>query len=111
MPRTITAERDFNRYRSESKQRLLETLKCLAGHEVDGLAPSQIAKRVGTGESNTTSDLAQLHLAGLAEQITDTGRWRLSPLLPQIGLAMLATVERAESRLRDIQTRYTRTPR
>ena len=104
------AERDYERYRSPAKQRLISVLKAMIGHEVLGVAPSAIARRVGTLESNVTSDLANLYLAGLAEPVPGTTHWRLSPLLPQIGLAMLDGVARAESRLADVRTRYTRDP-
>jgi len=98
-----------DRYRSESKQRLLKVLVHLGGNEVNGLAPSQISKALGIEPSSVTSDLANLYLAGLAEQIPETGRWRLSPVLPQIGVAMLATVDRAERRVAEVRQRFTRT--
>lgn len=110
-PATPAAPRDFERYRSASKQRLLKTLKVLAGREVHGLSPSQIARAVGTGESNTTSDLAQLYLAELAEpfELDGVTRWRLAPFLIQAGLAMLDGADRAQARLDDLRSRYTRT--
>jgi len=98
------------RYTNGAQQRVLQVLLRLAGHEVNGLAPGEIAKALNTMPSNITRDLANLKEAGLAEQIQDSGRWRLSPKVPQIGVAMLSGVQRAQAKVDEVTQRYNRTP-
>lgn len=62
-----------NRYRNETQQRVLSTLKILIAHSADGIPPGQIATALETLASNTTRDLANLEIAGLARQ--RHGRW------------------------------------
>lgn len=97
-------------YTNAAQQRILQVLLVLAGHEIDGLAPGQIATAVKTSASNVTRDLANLKEAGLAEQLEST-RWRLTPRVPQIAVAMLAALDRARSRVDEVTQRYTREPR
>ncbi len=99
------------RYRSASQQRILKMLLLLGGHEVEGLAPSQIGQSLQIAASVVTHDLANLRLAGVAEQIPETGRWRLSPRVPQIAVAMLNSLDQRTGRLADIRQRYTRDPK
>jgi len=99
------------RYRSASQLRILKMLLLLGGHEVDGLAPSQIAKSLQIAPGEVTHDTANLRLAGLAEQIIETGRWRLTPRVPQIAMAMLRELERRGNFLDETKQRYTREPK
>ncbi|GBG03925.1 hypothetical protein AZSI13_32520 [Azospira sp. I13] len=98
------------RYRNEAQQRLCKVICLLAGNEFNGLAPSEIAKAVNVSPPNITRDLANLKEAGLAEQLPDTGRWRLGPKLVQIGLAFTAHLDKSRSRLDEMTNRYTRQP-
>lgn len=61
------------RYRNRAQQRVLLTLKLLLAHQADGITPSQIATAIQTLRSNTTRDLANLDIAGLAR--SRYGRW------------------------------------
>ncbi len=94
-------------YRSAAQQRILKVLLILDDHEVDGLAPQQIADSLGIKPSQVTHDLANLHLAGLAEQM-ESKRWRLTPRIPQIAVAMLGNLDRKQRKLAEIEQRYTR---
>jgi DNA-binding IclR family transcriptional regulator len=96
-------------YTSDSQQRVLKTLLVLFGHEIDGLAPGQVAKLVGTSASNATRDLANLIEAGIAEQTPHNGNYRLTPMLGRKAMAILTTIERAASRVEETRQRYTRT--
>lgn len=97
-------------YINSAQQRLLKAVVLLAGNEFSGLAPSDLAKALNTNPSNVTRDLANLKEAGLAEQIQDTGRWRLGPKLIQIALAFSDHMSRATNRIDEMQQRYTRKP-
>lgn len=97
-------------YENESQQRVLRVLLALSGREIDGLAPGELSKGLAISASHVTRGLANLRLAGLAEEIPGTGRWRLSPKLVQIGVAMQLAVETAERKAAEIRHRYTRIP-
>ena len=97
-------------YINAAQQRLLKAVVLLAGNEFNGLAPSDLAKALNTNPSNVTRDLANLKEAGLAEQLPDTGRWRLGPKLIQIALAFSDHMSRSSARIEEMQQRYTRQP-
>jgi DNA-binding IclR family transcriptional regulator len=98
-------------YVNESQQRVLGVMLALSGREIEGLAPGEIAKGRSISPANVTRDLANLREAGIAEEISGTGRWRLTPKLIQIGVAMMLSVEKAETKLAELKHRYTREPR
>jgi len=99
-----------DRYISNSQQRVLRILVHLGGHEVDGLAPGEISKSLDINPAHVTHDLANLKQAGLAEKLPDTNRWRLTPRIPQIGVAMLNGISRRENKLAETKNRFTRNP-
>lgn len=92
----------------EPQQRILKLLGVLAGQEVHGLAPSDIAKAQGCTASIVTRDLANLRIAGMAEQVPETGRWRLAPPIVQIAIRHQVGLARAQSKVDEIRSRYTR---
>ncbi len=97
-------------YKSGAQERGYHVLILLAGNEFNGLAPGEIAKALDTGPSNITRDLRVLQSAGLAEQIQETGRWRLGPKLIQIALAFSDHVEKTSGRINELKQRYSRLP-
>lgn len=97
-------------YDNAAQQRILRALLVLSGNEFQGLAPGEVAKALGVGPSTATRDLHNLREAGFAEQIQETGRWRLGPKPVQIALAFSNQLQRAEQRLQEISNRYTREP-
>jgi DNA-binding IclR family transcriptional regulator len=96
-------------YTNEGQQRILRLVVLLAGNEITGLAPADIARQQGCSASIVTRDLANLREAGLAEAVPETGRWRLGPQVVQIALAHMTALERAETRLAETRNRYSRT--
>lgn len=98
-----------DKYISDQQQRLLRLILTLAGHEIEGLAPSQIAKLQECDPSQVTRDLANLRHVGWAEQITTTNRWRLGPGIVQIATRHGAALARAHTRLDEVANRYSRT--
>lgn len=97
-------------YDSPGQQRILRALLVLAGNEFQGVAPGELAKSMGVSPGTATRDLHNLKEVGFAEQIQETGRWRLGPKPVQIGLAFSNELMRAETRLAEIRNRYTRAP-
>ena len=98
-----------DQYTNEGQQRILRLLNVLAGHEVTGIAPGQIAQQQGCSASLVTRDLANLQMAGFAEQVPDTSLWRLSPTVVQISVRHATALARAQSRLQEVVQRFSRT--
>jgi DNA-binding IclR family transcriptional regulator len=96
------------RYTNDAQQRVLRIAILLAGHEVHGLAPAQIARDVMCTPSVVTRDMANMEEAGWAERVPATGAWRLAPAPVQIALRHMAALDQAESRLSEIKQRYSR---
>lgn len=97
-----------DRYLSDGQQRVLRLLTVLAGHEITGLTPAEIAKAQDCSAPMVTRDLANLRAAGFAEQVPETGRWRLSPQIVQISIRHAAALGQARQRLDDITQRFSR---
>lgn len=96
------------RYINAAQQRVLKALVLLVGHELEGIAPGELAKALRTSASNTTRDLANLKEAGLAEPC-EHGRWRCTPRMAQLAMTVLTNLDRARQRVEETHQRYTRT--
>ncbi|MGK2899983.1 MAG: IclR family transcriptional regulator [Burkholderiaceae bacterium] len=95
-------------YTNEGQQRILRLVKLLAGNEITGLAPADIARQQGCSASMVTRDLDNLRSAGWAERVPETDRWRLAPEVVQIATRHMAALDRAEQRLGETRNRYSR---
>ena len=96
-------------YTNPAQQRLLRMVDLLAGHELHGLAPGEIAKALAIGPSSVTRDLDNLRSAGWAEQTPQGGRWRLSPHVVQISMRHAAAISAGQQQLNDVVQRFSRT--
>lgn len=93
----------------QAQRRILQMVLTLAGHELMGLAPSEIQRALEISSASTvTRDLAVLKDMGLAEQVQETGRWRLGPRLVQISRDFEVAVVKAASKVKELEQRYTR---
>lgn len=97
-------------YTNSSQQRILKVVLVMFGHEIEGLAPGQIAKLANIKPGEATRDLDNLMSAGWVEEVVTGGAYRISPMIGQRALAVLATIERAARRVEDTRNRYTRAP-
>lgn len=95
-----------DKYISEAQQRILGLIQTLAGREIEGLTPGEIAKANNCSPSQVTRDLANLRHFGWAEQIQPTGRWRLGPDIVRIAARHMAALDRAERRVSEIRSRF-----
>jgi DNA-binding IclR family transcriptional regulator len=95
-------------YTNEGQQRILALLGSLAGHEITGISPGQLAVQQQCSPALMTRDLANLKQAGYAEQVPETSYWRLSPQLVQISIKHGVALGRAQSKLDDIKNRFSR---
>lgn len=93
-----------------SQRRILDAIRVLAGHELHGLAPKDLVWALGTSPASITRDLHNLVTAGFAEQIAETGRYRLGPGLVRIAIAHATAMERAQQRLAETINRYRTEP-
>lgn len=96
-------------YTNEAQQRILRLIVLLAGNEITGLAPADIARQQGCSPALVTRDLSNLRTASFAEQVPETARWRLAPEVVQIAIKHMAAIDRAERRLDETKQRYGRT--
>lgn len=97
-------------YTNAAQQRILKALQILAGNELVGITPTDLAKSLDVRPSVITRDLDNLLTSGLAERIHETGRWRLAPKLVQIAIAHSNALSRARARLSEVENRYSREP-
>jgi DNA-binding IclR family transcriptional regulator len=95
-------------YTHDGQQRVLRLVMLLAGNEITGLAPADIARQQECSASCVTRDLDNLRSAGWAEQVPETQRWRLAPQVVQIGIRHMTALDRATARLDETKQRYSR---
>ena len=97
-------------YTNAAQQRLLMLIDLLAGHELQGLAPTAIARAMDCSGPVITRDLDNLRTAGLAERDESTGHWRLTPRLPQQAIKVFNAIDTAQRRVDEARNRFTRNP-
>lgn len=83
----------------------------LAGHEMEGLRPGQLAAATGFGAATVTRDLRAMQQEGVVETVPGMDdRWRLGPKIVQVGVAHMLGMERVTGRLNEVKQRYSRDP-
>lgn len=97
-------------YDNASQQRILRLITMLAGHELNGLAPKDMADALKVSAGTITRDIHNLRECGLAEVIQTTGRIRLGPKVVQIAISHMTAIDRAAAELAEIKNRYSREP-
>mgnify|MGYP000850311136 FL=1 len=80
--------------------------RLLAGHEVLGLAPGEIAKGLGVPPSWVSQNLPPLATTGFVEQVAGTNRWRLGVQFVRIALTVSTNLNKARQQLDDLASRY-----
>lgn len=93
-------------YISDTIQQVLTLIEALAGHEIEGLSPSQIAQASGLSPSQVTRYMANLRHKGWAEEIPATGRLRLGPTPVRLAVRHSAAIGRAQAQLDGIRSRF-----
>lgn len=106
----MSAAESRKRQSQAPMRRAFRLLFALQGHAFDGLRLGQVAKAIGESPCTTHRDLAIMAEEGMAERIPGAEEcWRLSPKLAQVALAHYEEMQRVESRVAEINQRYTRT--
>ncbi|CAM4174181.1 helix-turn-helix domain-containing protein [Pseudoalteromonas byunsanensis] len=74
-----------SQYTSDQIQRVLRLVELMAGHEIEGIEPNQLASELQTSKADVTRLLANLSQAGWAERLpANEKRWRLHKKLVQL---------------------------
>jgi DNA-binding IclR family transcriptional regulator len=93
-------------YTNAAQQRVLRLIDLLAGHELQGLTPTEIGRALGSAAPLVTRDLDNLRTAGWAELHPGGKTWRLAPHAIQISLRYAAGLQMGAQNQRDTQRRY-----
>ena len=96
-----------SQYLSNQIQRTLAVMHTMAGHEVHGISPGELAKIIDTSQSNITRILANLKHAQYAEHLpSNNSRWRLAPRFVQIANTVNLNMTKAIQQLDIDQRNY-----
>lgn len=96
------------KYTNDAQQRLVKLVLVMFGDVVNGYLPSELAKAVGASPGTMTRDLDNLETAGIARPDEETGRWRLTPRLPQQAIKVFNAIDAADQRVQEARNRFTR---
>jgi DNA-binding IclR family transcriptional regulator len=92
---------------SEPIRKTCELFRLLAGHELLGLAPGEIAKGIGVGAPWVSINLPAIAAeTGFVERIDGTNRWRLGVPFVRIAMSVSTELANAKRRLEEASSRY-----
>lgn len=80
--------------------------RALAGHELLGLAPGEIAKAIDVAPSWVSQNLPGIATQGFVEQVPGTNRWRLGVAFVRIAITVSTNLNKARQQLDDVSARY-----
>ena len=80
--------------------------RLLAGHELLGLAPAEIAKGLGVAPSWVSVTLPALADDGFVERVDGTTRWRLGVHFVRIAFTVSTNLNAAKRQMEEISNRY-----
>jgi len=85
----------------------LALFRLLAGHELLGLAPGEIAKGLDVGAPWVSVNLPAIADAtGFVERVDGTNRWRLGVPFVRIAMAVTTQLSAAKRQLDEVSNRY-----
>ena len=91
---------------SEPIRKTCELFRLLAGHEVLGLAPGEIATGLGVPPSWCSRNLPALATTGFVEQVAGTNRGRLGVAFVRIAFTVSTNLNNARAQLDETARRY-----
>ena len=92
---------------AENLRKVCELLRLLAGHEVLGLAPGEIARALQVSPSWVSVNLPALEAeTGFVERMAEANRWRLGVPLVRIATTVQTNLNAERQRLEQTATRY-----
>jgi ArsR family transcriptional regulator, arsenate/arsenite/antimonite-responsive transcriptional repressor len=83
-----------------------DLFRFLAGHELLGLAPGEIAKGIDVSPSWVSVNLPALTETGFVERVDGTNRWRLGVPFVRIATTVQTNLGMAKRRLDETSERY-----
>jgi DNA-binding IclR family transcriptional regulator len=84
-----------------------DLLRLLAGHEVLGLAPGEVAKGLDVSASWVSNNLPALEAeTGFVERVAGTNRWRLGVPFVRIAMTVMTNLNAERQRLEETAKRY-----
>lgn len=88
-------------------RKTLELFRLLAGHELLGLAPGEIAKGLDVGAPWVSVNLPALAAeTGFVERVDGTNRWRLGVPFVRVAVTVGTNLSQAQRRLDELSKRY-----
>ncbi len=92
---------------AENLRKVCELLRLLAGHEVLGLAPGEIARALQVSPSWVSVNLPALEAeTGFVERMAEANRWRLGVPLVRIATTVQTNLNAERQRLEQTAARY-----
>jgi DNA-binding IclR family transcriptional regulator len=96
-------------YISDQVQRTLRVIRFMAGKEISGISPTELAKLANVSASNITRVLANLEAQQFVERLpADNKRYRLAAALVQLSNTVALNLSQAQLQLQQDQTNYSR---
>lgn len=84
-----------------------ELFRLLAGHELLGLAPGEIAKGLNVGAPWVSVNLPAIAAeTGFVERVDGTNRWRLGVPFVRISVTVSTELANAKRKLDEVSSRY-----
>lgn len=80
--------------------------RLLAGHELLGLSPGEIAKGIDVSPSWVSLNLPALAEDGFVELVQGTNRWRLGVQFVRIAITVSTNLNQSKRQLDDLTQRY-----
>jgi DNA-binding IclR family transcriptional regulator len=92
---------------NDAIRKTCDLFRLLAGHELLGLAPGEIAKGLNVAPSWVSNNLPALAAeTGFIERVDGANRWRLGVPFVRISVTVATNMGKARSRLDEITARY-----
>lgn len=92
---------------NDAIRKTCELFRLLAGHELLGLAPGEIAKGLGVAPSWVSINLPAIAAeTSFLERVDGTNRWRLGVPFVRISVTVATNLAQARGRLDEISARY-----
>ena len=87
-------------------QKTCDLYRLLAGHELLGLAPGDIAEGLRVSPSWVSLNLPALASTGFVELVPGTKRWRLGVQFVRIAVTVSTNLNQNKRNLEDLSSRY-----
>lgn len=97
---------DTNYKLAEPIRKTCDLFLLMAGHELLGLTPGEIAKGLNVAPSWVSVNLPAIATTGFVERVGDTNRWRLGVPFVRISVTVASNLSTAKRRLDEITERY-----